>query len=233
MKTCEYLNTNISLVLTLIILLQLLNISRKRNNTQVFNASGNIYYNHFYVTFWLASKVLGYRKVQLAGVPIGMQFKLVLRGTFAETVEDVWNSHYEDLVVDTTGESSVEIEVKEINMDSWEESPDVNLFICDTYPIKLNQISKEFQENPTIVINSVGDSKQLRYINKPLVNEVRKSVQSIARDKNLYVFSTANPKNNLNIITSCFRFFDRFPIKNAYVVQFGKDKKYRKAIKIL
>lgn len=232
-ELCSYLNTSISLILSFVIILQLLSIIRKRNNEQLFNSNGNIYYEHWYITFWFASKILGYKKLQLAGIPIGMQFKLVLRGTFPEIIEDIWDMHYENIADVVLRADEETVEVVKLNMDLLNESPNVNLLICDTYQIDINQISNEFKYNPTIIVRSTVNKEQLRYLNKPFVNEIRKSVQLIARDKNVYVFSTANPKNNLNIITSCFRFFDRFPIKNVYVVQYGKDKKYRKAIKVI
>lgn len=232
-ELCSYLNTSIYLILSFVIILQLLSIIRKRNNEQLFNSNGNIYYEHWYITFWFASKILGYKKLQLAGIPIGMQFKLVLRGTFPEIIEDIWDMHYENIADVVLRADEETVEVEKLNMDLLNESPNVNLLICDTYQIDINQISNEFKYNPTIIVRSTVNKEQLRYLNKPFVNEIRKSVQLIARDKNVYVFSTASPKNNLNIITSCFRFFDRFPIKNVYVVQCGKDKKYRKAIKVI
>ena len=232
-EMCSYLNTSISLILSFVIILQILSIVRKKNSEQLFNANGNIYYEHWYVTFWLASKILGFRKIQLAGIPVGMQFKLVLRGTFPEIIEDVWGDHYESVSDGALRADEETVKVEKLNMDLLNECFNVNLLICDTYPIEVNQISNEFKHNPTIIVSSTVNKEQLRYLNKPLVNEVRKSLKLIARDKNIYVFSTANSKNNLNIITSCFRFFDRFPIKNVYVVQYGKDKKYRKAIKVI
>ncbi|MGX7740887.1 hypothetical protein ACWPXU_13635 [Enterococcus faecalis] len=49
--------------------------------------------------------------------------------------------------------------------------------------------------------------------------------------RNIY-FSTANPKNNLNIITSCFRKFGRFQNQKVYVVQFD-GKYYKKATRVI
>lgn len=233
LEICSYLNTNFSLILSFIITLQLLSIVRKKNNEQVFNSNGNIYYDHWYVTFFLASKILGYKKIQLAGIPIAMQFKIVLRGTFAEVIEDVWNEHYENSNNTILSTDIETVEVEKLNMEFLNESSKINLLICDTHLIDMNEIDNEFRDNPTIIIKSTVNKQQIRYLNKPLVNEVRKNVQLIPRDKELYVFSTANPKNNLSIITSSFRFFDRFPIKNVYVVQYGVDKKYRKAVKII
>lgn len=233
LEICSYLNTSISLIFSFVIILQILIFFRKTNNEKIFNANGNIYYDHWYITFWMASQILGYSKIQLAGIPIGMQFKIVLRGTFSEIIEDVWDAHYENSTDAILREGEGTVEVEKLNMDSLNISSDVNLLICDTYLIDIDQISDKFKNNPTILIKSTVSKDQLRYLNKELVNEVRKSVQLIARDKNVYIFSTANPKNNLNIITSCFRFFDRFPIKKLYVVQYGKDKKYRDSIRVI
>lgn len=233
LEICSYLNTSISLIVSFVIILQILSIVRKRNSEQVFNASGNVYYDHWYITFWLASKILGYKKIQLAGIPIGMQFKLILNGTFPEITEDLWDMHYENISDVVLAPNKATVEVKKLNWDCLKTSSDFNLLICDTYSIDINQIDVKFKSNPTLIVKSTVNKKQLRYLNKPLVNAVRNNVQSFARDKNVYIFSTANPKNNLNIITSCFRFFNRFPIKNVYVVQYGKDKKYKKANKVI
>lgn len=233
LEMCSYLNTSISLILSFVIIFQILSIVRKRNSEQFFNANGNVYYDHWYITFWLASKILGYKKIQLAGIPIGMQFKLVLNGTFPEITEDLWDMHYENIADVVLLSNKKAVEVEKLNWDCLETSSNLNLLICDTYSIDINQIDIELKSNPTLIVKSTVNEKQLRYLNKPLVNAVRSNVQSFARDKNVYIFSTANPKNNLNIITSCFRFFNRFPIKNVYVVQYGKDKKYNKTTKVI
>ncbi|HGF7173287.1 hypothetical protein [Enterococcus hirae] len=232
-ELCKYLNTSVSFFLGIILILQLLNFFRKRNSEQVFNSNGNIYYDFSYLTFYIANKILGYTKIQLAGIPISMQYKLILRGTFQKIIEDMWEDHYVEITEGESGEheTPVKVEYKNFNNNQFDK---INLLICDTYLIELNSIDKKFVNNPTIIIKTNERETALRYLNKQLVNEVRMVLQNeIPQEtKKIYVFSTANPKNNLNIVTSCFRKFGRFQTKKIFVVQY-KNKIYKKASRVI
>lgn len=79
-------------------------------------------------------------------------------------------------------------------------------------------------------------STQRRYKNTHLVQKVREAVQVCMNSEKdvIFVFSTANPLNNLNIITSSFRRFGRFQDKKIYVVQLNQNtKEYTKAYRII
>ena len=229
-KLCEYLNTSISFFLGVVLALQVLTFFRNKNSNQVFNSNGNIYYDYSYATYIIAAKVLGYNQVQLAGVPIGMQYKLVLRGTFSNIIVDVWDNHYVD-VVSTKAKEYVRVEKENFN---GNHNKKMNLVISDTYRIESSSIDEKYVENPTIRIESCFTDSEIRYLNKPLVNKVRQVLQKEVDEtvKELYVFSSANPKNNLDIITSCFRKFGRFQIQKVFVVQFDEEK-YKKAKRVI
>ncbi|WP_270693216.1 hypothetical protein [Enterococcus malodoratus] len=230
----EYLNTGVSFFLGIFLVLQLLNFFKKNNAGKVFNSHGNIYHDYSYATFFIAAKVLGYTKVQLAGIPIGMQYKLVLRGTFIDVVEDMWENHYIQAVSDENGKlPSNFIKVRKINFDDHYCNK-INLIINDTCLILPKTIDKKYSDNATICVDSTHTSGGHRYLNNYLVNRIRRVIQKELPQEveEIYIFSTANPKNNLNIITSCFRKFGRFQNQKVYVVQFD-GKYYKKATRVI
>lgn len=232
-KLCDYLNTSVSFFLGIILVLQLLNFFRKRNSEQVFNSNGNIYYDFSYLTFFIAAKVLGYSQIQLAGIPISMQYKLVLRGTFPKIIEDMWDNHYSEVTKSNSCEIETCDDVEKKNFDN-KQFDKINLIISDTYLISLDSIDKKFVNNPTIIVKSTLNNTGLRYLNEELVNKIRGVLQNEIpkENKEIYIFSTANPKNNLNIITSCFRKFGRFQTQKIFVVQL-ENNSYKKAKRVI
>lgn len=221
-------NLNISFLVSFLLFIILVNFFQKRNETKIFNSNGKIYYDYWYVIFWLSAKILGYGKVQLAGIPIAMQHKLVLRSTFESLVTDMWENHYDEIP------NNKELQVTETRMDL--QSKGINLIIADTFDIKEEQLAVTYHNNPTIKVCSPMISTQRRYKNTELVQQVRESLQRCMNSEHdvIFIFSTANPLNNLNIITSSFRRFGRFQDKKIYVVQLNQDtKEYTKAYKII
>lgn len=230
----EYLNTSLSFFLGVFLVLQLLNFFKKNNAGQVFNSHGNIYHDYSYPTFFIAAKILGYTKVQMAGIPIGMQYKLVLRGTFIDVIEDMWENHYIQAEPDENGKMPDNfIKVTKENFDNHN-CDRINLIISDTYLILPETIDKKYCGNATIRIDSSNTNSELRYSNNYLVKRIRHIIQKELPQevKGIYIFSTANPKNNLNIIASCFRKFGRFQNQKVYVVQFDGTY-YKKATRVV
>jgi hypothetical protein len=223
----ELMEIKINYVISIFITVSLLKYFRKSNKEKYFNANGTIYYEVPYFFFWFASTILGYEKIQLAGIPLHMQYKLVLRGTFQTIVPDMWNDHYPKADIDIS-----EIDVKPLY--NCECSNSVNLLIVDTYDINIDELSKEYKNNPTIIIRNTSLDTQ-RKINEPLIAKVRSEVVKLSRDyQKIYVFSTANPVNNIKIINSSFRFFGRVSNLNLYVVQKNDAQggEYEKSFKI-
>lgn len=223
----KHLNLSLTYLISILILFILLNFLKKQNANKLFNSNGNVYYNFYYPLFWISTNILGYEKIQLAGIPLHLQYKLVLRGTFPQIIPDFWENHYDaNEVLDnvTLDCSKVETVIKE-----------ANLIISDTYFIKNEEICANYLDLPTIRVSSNLINR--RYLNKELVQKTREAMQML-RSKGyteINVFSTANPQNNLNIINSSFRFFGRFADAKVYVMQKdnGNNSKYSKRYRVI
>lgn len=221
----EGLNLKATYLISLFALITLLNYLKKQNSDKLFNSDSNIYYNFWYPYFWFASNVLGYKKIQLAGIPLYLQFKLVLRGTFPIIVPDIYEEHY-DIPKKIKNKEQEIVSVSYItSSNSSGTQKSVNLIISDTYYITDKEIDSEYINLPTIRVTSNFINNR-RYLNNELVQKVRESIEEI-KDKHyeeIYVYTTANPHNNLNIINSSFRFFGRFINAKIYIMQKGKKR---------
>lgn len=221
----EGLNLKATYLISLFALITLLNYLKKQNSDKLFNSDSNIYYNFWYPCFWFASNVLGYKKIQLAGIPLYLQFKLVLRGTFPIIVPDIYEEHY-DIPKKIKNKEQEIVSVSYItSSNSSGTQKSVNLIISDTYYITDKEIDSEYINLPTIRVTSNFINNR-RYLNNELVQKVRESIEEI-KDKHyeeIYVYTTANPHNNLNIINSSFRFFGRFINAKIYIMQKGKKR---------
>lgn len=223
----KHLNWNVTYLVSILILITLINFFKKQNINKLFNSNGNIYYNFGYPLFWVSANILGYEKIQLAGIPLYLQYKLVLRGTFPKIIPDFWENHYDT----NEGLDNVTHDCSKIESVSKE----VNLIISDTYFINNEEICVRYRDLPTIRISSKLNNS--RYLNKELVQKTREMMQLISSKgyTEINVFSTANPQNNLNIINSSFRFFDRFSDAKVYVMQKdnGSNSKYSKRYRVI
>jgi len=63
-------------------------IFRKNNAERIFNDGHSVYLHNCYKRLWIAANILGYRKVQLIGVSIPMQFELIINGVFSEFISE-------------------------------------------------------------------------------------------------------------------------------------------------
>lgn len=223
-----HFNFNVKLLILILSAMQVIIFLRKLNARNFYNSNGNIYYDHTYLTFWVASKILGYESIQLAGIPLSMQFKLIIRGTFKEIKVDMWETQYKEL-----DEKNDNFEIKKFHMEILDESKDINLLICDTYDIPFENIHNDYIENPTIKLLSSMQHTAIRYEKLYLINNIQSVLRELPRNKNLNIFTTANPKNNLNIVVSCFRFFDRSGFASINVVERNDYGNYVKKVKIL
>lgn len=224
-------NMSHAFVLSVSIFYLAISFIRKINEERYYNSNGNVYYDHKYITFWLASRLLGFGKIQLCGVPLWLQYKIVLSSTFNDIKTDMWEQHYVEYEIENEQDR---ILVEYYPNIGKEES--LNIVISDTYEIKHDSIGEQFVNNPTVHIKSPKCNSKIRYSNMFLVTSVRESVQKYmnpnSKVKSVYIFSTANSINNLNIIVSSFRFFGRLNSKKIYVVQYGEDMTYTKEYKV-
>lgn len=226
--------TNLILLITMYIIwlpLQL-NYFHNKHKDELFNSNGTIYYKFHYCLFWIASRILGYGKIQLAGIPISMQYKLVLRSTFKETLGDYWETHYsetDDIYYDSN-------ELKQIIKSKYSisdpKTENLNLFIMDTYNITEDSIAEKYKGNDFVEIISTLNDSGRRYKNRQLVQKVREVVNMYStgkKYKNIFVFSTANPMNNLDIINSSFRLFGKTVNCKIILVEWnGRSSDYSK-----
>lgn len=223
-EVVSQLDLNIRYIAGVIAIYFTLNYFRTVNKEKIFNANGNIYYNYYYVIWWIAATFLGYTKIQLAGIPLSMQYKLILNGLFPSVVPDLWDSHYDE----NKSRNSPEI----IGMENLnKELKSVNLFIQDTYMIPDNEVLEDDRNRVSIKVTSSSCGKGSRSIDLELINGVKRAFAAILKEEidEIYIFSTANPINNLNLINSVFRLFGRNPQIRIFVKQRDtKTKKYPK-----
>lgn len=222
------INLKLNYALCIILIFYIFGFIRKSNEGKVFNKKSDLYYDYCYFTFWCASKILGYKKVQLVGVPLHMQFKLVIRGTFDEIIADTFEEHY---IPVEESEDKLKIKIKNKELSKKE----INLFIEDTYPISNEELPDCKRNLPKICIKSRG-TPGVRKKDDKLISDVKRAMYNIQKYKYqvINVYSTANPVNNLNIINSSFRFFGRTENIQVFVMQKsnGSSGIYNKQYKI-
>ncbi|MFP7479657.1 hypothetical protein [Terribacillus saccharophilus] len=181
----------------------------KANKDKQFNTADK--YNKYPIwVFWLASKGLGYGKVSLVRVPIYLQYKLLLKDTFHETL------------VDEVEEKVLPVVLTERNMDH--DSKELNLVLIDTYNITDEQIPSDKIQLPTIIIKSGNEIDSNRSFNPEFIKEIRKKTHALSKNYiQLNVFSTTNTNHNTSIVNKCFKNGGRTGFKNVYVYQASRS----------
>ena len=201
----------------ILVFIVLLTVVRKLKASEVFNDSQAVYLPNCYKRLWLASKVLGYKKMQLIGVSLPMQFDVIMNGTFPEFIAENSITQYEYFDGD--------IDIKMMN--NKQSSKILNVLICDTFDISLGNIESKFSGYPTLKISSSLTHTKLRYNNPKLVRSVRKEMQKIdTKYDELNLFLTTNPLNSLKIIGGSFIALDRSGFKKITVVQMNEKYVY-------
>lgn len=84
------------IVLYSLIFTSLLMIFRKNNAERTFNDGHSVYLHNCYKRLWIAANILGYRKLQLIGVSIPMQFELIINGVFSEFISESSVMQYDE-----------------------------------------------------------------------------------------------------------------------------------------
>lgn len=194
-------------VISIFVAIVVLVYFRRENREVIFNQQ-NVYYDYSYAWYLIFGKFLGYKTCNLAGVPIYMQFKLVLNDTFLKY--DYGNINEE------ISEEVIKVKLKNEN----EGVKEVNLIISDTYPIKGKQLAESKKGLYSIKISRNNKTDNNRYkspeLVKTVVNQLRILPEGIDR---VNVFSTTNPYNTYQIITQAFKLYDRGNIHNIVVYQ--------------
>ena len=184
------------------------------NSNYVMN-SIQLYHDYPYWWYFLCSKILGIKRCSLVLVPIHIQFKLVIRGTFNEYPFD---------------EKSFPVIADEANSKIIKERFDgdlteINIIIEDTYQIMDYQIPKSKNKIATIRISRNDGTDKSRHYSPKLIEAVNNAVRECPQNFIANVFATTNPMNTLYIAKSAFALGERGNIKHLYVFQQGKDGK--------
>ena len=206
------------IVLYLLISTSLLMMLRKTNAERTFNDGHSVYLHNCYKRLWIAANILGYRKLQLIGVSIPMQFELIINGVFSEFISESSVVQYDEF----QGEIIVEYPIEN------KKNKVVNLLVCDTYDIPLEKLAVDYLENTTVKISSQRKYSGNRYDNPQLVSTVRKETQKIVNSyKEVNLFMTTNPFNTQNIVGTSFLTLDRSSFDRVSDIQMDETKIYK------
>lgn len=206
------------IVLYVLISTSLLMIFRKKNAERTFNDGHSVYLHNCYKRLWIAANLLGYRKLQLIGVSIPMQFELINNGVFSEFISESSVVQYDEFKGEIIVEYLIENKKNKV----------VNLLVCDTYDIPIEKLAPDYLENTTVKISSQRNYSGNRYNNPLLVSTVREEVQKIVNTYNeVNLFMTTNPLNTQGIVGKAFLTLDRSGFDKVSVIQMDETKIYR------
>lgn len=182
----------IGLLLSIFVLFQI----RKANKTCMFN-KGDAYKNYPYWWYWICANILGFTECSLILVPPDLQFKLVIRDTFAK----YYCGEYEKKINDI---------VSVIKMNSSNSSNELNILIADTYPLQVSQIPRDKKSKSTILISRDNAVDHNRYNSPELVQKVVNEVRNLPLNiKKINIYSTTNPQNAMKIAQDAFKLGER------------------------
>ena len=206
------------IVLYVLISTSLLMIFRKKNAERTFNDGHSVYLHNCYKRLWIAANLLGYRKLQLIGVSIPMQFELIINGVFSEFISESSVVQYDEFKGEIIVEYLIENKKNKV----------VNLLVCDTYDIPIEKLAPDYLENTTVKISSQRNYSGNRYNNPLLVSTVREEVQKIVNTYNeVNLFMTTNPLNTQGIVGKAFLTLDRSGFDKVSVIQMDDTKIYK------
>lgn len=206
------------IVLYVLISTSLLMIFRKKNAERTFNDGHSVYLHNCYKRLWIAANLLGYRKLQLIGVSIPMQFELINNGVFSEFISESSVVQYDEFKGEIIVEYLIENKKNKV----------VNLLVCDTYDIPIEKLAPDYLENTTVKISSQRNYSGNRYNNPLLVSTVREEVQKIVNTYNeVNLFMTTNPLNTQGIVGKAFLTLDRSGFDKVSVIQMDDTKIYK------
>lgn len=185
---------------------------RKFNSDYIMNRM-HVYHEYCYLWYWFCAKVLGIRKCDLILVPIYMQFKLIIRGTFDEYPLD--DDDYP--IIDNEPECRVTIK----NADA--SKSEINFILEDTYVIEDFQIPKSKRELFTLRISRNDGKDNGRHFSQKFIEAIINEIRKYKQISLVNIFATTNPKNTANIAKRAFALGDRGNIEHLYVFQQTKD----------
>lgn len=169
-------------------------VLRRCNYKKLLN-TGELYHDHCYAGYWFCSKVLGYNKCSLVRVPIAMQFKLVIRDTFAE-YDYGQDNDYRD----------IDNEDIEITCPSTGYTSTVNLVLADTYPVTQSMLPACTSSLSTIWIQRDNKKDSVRCFSKKFHESVQNTVRQLPNNVcGINLYPTLNPKHSYWIARNVFK----------------------------
>ena len=223
----EYLNSNIlspdnlawhimiscgGYIASIILFLAALVPIRKFNNGFIMNRI-RVYHNYCYAWYLFCAKVLGIKKCDLVLVPIYMQFKLIINGTF----DDYPLDEKDYPIIENEPECKITKEYEDTN------SNKVNLVLEDTYVIRSDQIPISKRGLLTIKISRNNGSDNGRHYSEKFIDATINQVRKFNKISTLNVFATTNPLNTINLSKRVFALGNRGNIEHLYVFQQNND----------
>lgn len=139
-----------------------------------------------YTFYYLASIILGIKKINLKSKPIQLQFKIYNNISYFEIIEDK--------------EIPIDDKTKYIIEDNKFKTNTINLLIGDTYRISINQIPTILKNNRTIIINRKNKNDKNRINSNELIKIISNIIQenkSTCKVYNLFLYT--NPITNRRI----------------------------------
>ncbi len=181
----------------------------RAHNKDFLMNRGNAYHQYPYAWYWFCANILGIRKCNLVRVPIFMQFKLVIRGTFV------------DYPLEETAYPPVENEDDtSTNVENGEAGgQEVNLILEDTYTINNKQIPESKRSLRTIKISRNDGNDKGRHFSQKYIDAVINTVRDLDQNTVVNVYATTNPMNTKHIASRAFALADRGNIQHLYVFQ--------------
>lgn len=199
-------------IASLVLFVAILIIFRKLNAEYVMNRRF-IYHDYSYAWYWFCSKVLGIKKCNLILVPIHMQFKLAIRGTFDDY--PLQDDDYPLL------ENESECSISKVHKDRNNRT--INLILEDTFSIEDQQVDKQNRDIFTIKV-SRNDGSNSRHFSQRFIDATINALKEYKQISILNVYATTNPKNTLHIARRVFGSVERGNVGHLYVFQQNKDE---------
>lgn len=182
----------------------------KYNVERLFN-TGDKYFDYHYLQYWIGGKILRYGKINLVGIPIYMQFKLIINDVFPTIITDSAFANKEYSVNNKEIEFCIRYSDRKYD--------EINLILMDTYGIKESDWPEENKKFTTVIIKSGNQRTGIRTINNEFIELIRRETNHFYKMySTLNIYATTNTNHNNLIVRNCIRNHKgRTGFKNVYV----------------
>lgn len=185
------------LIIFLILICTYTKTIRSLHGNKIIFHDGDYYKDYPYLVYWIGSKILNYGKCSLKGIPLYLQFKLLLNNIYScfLTGDDPNEAENEKYYVEDKVKPIVKTHY------SKKDSKFVNLVLCDTYDIKDEMLpSKIFEENYVIIKRTKNFDGNRKY-NQCFIDEINKVLNNLeGKIDTINMYATTNPRHNKEIV---------------------------------